>query len=283
VIRLPFAGFAALLIATQAAAQQIDHSQMPGMSMPAEPAAPAAPAPPWTGDYGADRSYDPATMAHARAMARREMGGMLFSKIMLNLAEYQTGPNGDGYRWEGEAWFGGDIDRLVLRTEGEGGADHGLDAAEAQALYSRAAGRYLDLQAGVRQDLSPHARTYFTVGVQTLLPYWFRVEGALFLSTGGELLGRLQGTYDLRLLQRVVLQPRVELNLAAQDTPETRTGSGLTNAELGLRLLYDIRREFAPYIGVSWDRRFGKTAEYRRDAGLRPDAANFVVGLQAWF
>ncbi len=235
------------------------------------------------GDYAADRDFDPSAMAHARAMAREEMGGMRFSKIMLNLAEYQAGSKGDGYRWDGQAWFGGDINRMVLRSEGERSVKDGLETGEVQALFAHAVGRYTNLQAGVRQDFAPHARTYLTLGAQSLTPFWFDVEGALFLSTKGELLARAEGSYDFRLFQRVVLQPRAELNLAAQNTPETRTGSGLSNAELGLRLRYEIRREFAPYIGVSWDRRFGKTADYWRAAGDRPEATSFVVGLRTWF
>lgn len=268
-----------------AAATAPQSGSMPGMAMPAaaEPPIPDTPPPPPAKDHLADRFYDPAAMAASRHMMRMEMGGERFSKVMLNLAEHQAGAHGGGYRWDGQAWFGGDINRLVVRSEGEGAAKDGLESGEVQALYSRAMGRYLDLQGGVRQDFSPHARTYLTVGAQSLFPYWFDVEGAVFLSAKGELLARAEGTYDLRLFQRVVLQPRAELNLAAQDTPETRTGSGLTNAELGLRLRYEIRREFAPYIGVSWDRRLGKTADYWRAAGESPESTTFVVGLRTWF
>ena len=309
---------AAVLLATPAAAQQMDHSQMPGMQMPAQAppapaaasptaqddgmanmpgmqapaqpaqapppsAAPAQPLPPWTGDYAADRYFDPQAMAHARAMVHEEMGGMRFSKVMLNLFEYQVGGKQNGYRWDGQAWFGGDLNRLVVRSEGEGSVKEGLDSGEVQALYSRAVGRYVDLQGGVRQDFAPRGRTYLTVGAQALFPYWFDVEGALFVSTQGDVLARTEGTYDFRLTQRLVLQPRAELNFAAQNIPEMRTGSGLSNAELGLRLRYEIRREFAPYIGVSWDRKVGKTADYVRAAGEDPAAARFVVGLRAWF
>ena len=273
---------------------QADASSMPGMpntsvvigvSMKeASPEAPSpqTPPPPPATDHAADRYYDPAAMADARHMMRTEMGGTRFAKVMANLAEYQAG-SGGGYRWDGEAWFGGDLNRLVVRTEGEGSVGSGLESGEVQALHSRAVGPYTDLQAGVRQDFSPRGRTYLAVGARKLLPYWFDVEGALFLSTKGEFLARLEGTYDLRLFQRVVLQPRAELNFAAQDTPQTRTGSGLSNAELGLRLRYEIRREFAPYIGVSWDRRFGRTADYWRAAGDNAQSTTFVVGLRTWF
>ncbi|MDB5442625.1 MAG: copper resistance precursor [Phenylobacterium sp.] len=289
-----------------------DMSAMPGMTMPVAPAPPAAassapsmpgmdmskppasaaepdaaipqtPPPPAPREHAADRDYDPASMAAARRVLRMEHGGGTASQVMASIAEYQAGSGGGGYRWEGQAWYGGDINRLFLRSEGEGARRDGLDSAELQVLYSRAVGRYLDLQAGVRQDFAPRARTYLTVGTQTLLPYWFDVEGAVFLSTKGEVLGRVEGYYDLRLTQRLVLQPRAEFNLAAQNSAETRTGSGLSDAILDLRLRYEIRHEFAPYIGVSYQRRFGRTAHYARLAGQDPESTRFVVGLMAWF
>jgi copper resistance protein B len=270
---------------------------MKGMDMPAagqgqssvptpaasEPDIPNAPPPPPPTDHAADRFYDPAAMAAARAALRQEHGGAFHSMVMANLAEYQTGPGGGGYRWDGEAWFGGDINRFVVKSEGDGSGRSGLGAAEVQGLYAHAIDPYFDVQAGARQDFGPGRRTYLTAGIEGLLPYWFDVQAAVFLSTRGELLGRLEGTYDLRLTQRLILQPRAELNFAAQDTSETRTGSGLSNAELGLRLRYEIRREFAPYIGVSYDAKFGKTADYARALGEVPAAPRFVVGIRAWF
>jgi copper resistance protein B len=252
-------------------------------AQPSEPPIPGAPPPPAAKDHLADAYYDPAAMAAARHMMRMEMGGQRFSKVMLNLAELQTGAGRGGYRWDGEAWFGGDINRLVLRSEGEGAVKDGPDSGEVQALYSRAVGRYVDLQAGVRQDVAPPGRTYLALGAQSLLPYWFDLEGTLFLSTKGELLARAEATYDLRLAQRLVLQPRAELNFAAQNTRETRTGEGLSDAELGLRLRYEVRREFAPYVGVTWQRRFGKSIEYWRAAGEGPGATTFVVGVRTWY
>ena len=111
----------------------------------------------------------------------------------------------------------------------------------------------------------------------------FEVEGALFLSNKGDLLGRLGGYYDQRITQRLILQPRVELNLAAQDIPENRIGAGLSNAELGLRLRYEITRQFAPYFGVSWDRKVGATARLARAAGEDAINSGFVAGVRIWF
>jgi copper resistance protein B len=255
----------------------------PEASIATQSEIPKTPGPPAPTDHAADRFYPGVAMGRARAQLQREHGAVRSSKFIANLAEYQVRRGKDGYRWDAQAWVGDDIHRLVFKSEGEGASGERPESAELQALYSRAVGVYTDLQVGVRHDFEPRDRTYLAVGFQTMFPYWFDVEGTAFLSQEGELLGRVEGAYDLRLTNRLILQPRAELNLAAQDTPETRTGSGLSNAELGLRLRYEVRREFAPYIGVSWDRRYGKTADYARALGQDTKAANFVVGVRAFF
>ena len=267
-----------------------DMSAMPGMTMEGMAqtgtALPAgnAPAPPVPTDHAADRVYGEDAMMVGRHRLTHHHGGQDFYQVMLNLAEYQFRNGRDGYRWDGEAWFGGDINRLFVKSEGEGAFREGIESAEVQALYSRAVGPYFNLQAGVRQDLGPSPkRTYATIGFEGLAPGQFEVEGAAFLSNKGDLLGRLEGYYDQRITQRLILQPRVELNFAAQDVPENRIGSGLSNAELGLRLRYEIRREFAPYIGVSWDRKVGDTARFAGAAGEDATAKSIVAGVRSWF
>lgn len=278
------------------AGQPMQHnmSSMPGMKMdgPMEghgaggtSLAPGnAPAPTPPSDHYADRVYRNGEMAASRTTLHNEHGGSTSSMILFNLAEYQVRNGQDGYRWDGEAWFGKDLDRLVVKTEGEGAFREGVDSAEVQALYSRALDPFWNVQAGVRYDFKPNpSRTYATIGIEGVAPYWFETEAALFLSNKGEVLGRVEGYYDQRITQRLILQPRIELNLAAQDVPETRIGSGLSNAELGLRLRYEIRREFAPYIGVSYDRKLGHTADYARADGKDVKATSFVIGVRTWF
>src|SRR3546814_1310052 len=115
------------------------------------------------------------------------------------------------------------------------------------------------------------------------LPYWFEVEGARFRSDNGDVLARAEGYYDQMITQRLILQPRVELNFAAQDIPQNRSGSGLSTAELGLRLRYEVRREFAPYVGISYDRKVGDTARYARAEGEQTRGTSFVFGIRTWF
>lgn len=246
---------------------------------PGNAPAPPAPAP----DY-ADRIYPPGAMAAARRQLRGEHGGGTFSQVTFNLAEVQIRDGRDGYRWDGEAWFGGDINRLTIKTEGEGDFGRSIDDAEVQALYSRAIGPYFNLQAGIRYDFTPNpSRTYATIGFEGLAPYWFDVEGALFLSDGGDMLARLEGYYDQRITQRLILQPRAELNLAAQDVPENGIGAGLSDIELGLRLRYEIAREFAPYVGASYDRKLGDSARFARAGGDGAGGASLVMGVRTWF
>jgi copper resistance protein B len=243
-----------------------------------------APAPPAPTDHAADRFYAAPEMAEARAQLRREHGGTTASQIIFDLAEYQIRDGHDGYRWEAEGWFGGDINRVVAKSEGEGGIDEGLESAELQLLYSRALDPYWNLQAGIRHDIKPNpSRTYATIGFEGVAPYWFELEGALFLSDTGDLLARIEGMYDQRVTQRLILQPRAELNFAAQDVPRQGVGSGLVDAELGLRLRYEIAREFAPYVGVSYETKVGDTRRIARTAGEDPESTSLVIGVRAWF
>lgn len=242
-----------------------------------------APPPEAPTDYAADRIFAPGDMARARALLRREHGDMRWSKVMLETAEVRPGAGGDVWAWEGEASYGGDINRFALKTEGES-HDGELESAEVQALYRRAIGPYFNLQAGVRHDFEPGPqRTYATIGLEGVAPYWFEVGGALFLSEKGDLSARLEGSYDLRLTQKLILEPRVEANLAASADRALELGSGLQDVELGLRLRYAIRQEFAPYVGVHYERKFGDTADFARAHGDDIEDTRVVLGLRAWF
>ena len=282
----------ALLLLAAAApvqAQTMDHSQMDhgamGHSMPTTDAAiPQGTAPPVPTDHAADALYDPAAMARARAAMIAEGGGVTYSQWMLDRLEYRAGKGADGYAWEGEGWIGGDINRFAVKSEGEGAFGGSLERAELQALYSRAIDPWFNLQAGVRQDLGEGPdRSYAVIGIDGLAPYWFEVGAEAFLSNRGDAHLRLEASYDQRLTQRLILQPAAEFNLAAQDVPELGIGAGPSDIELGLRLRYEIAREFAPYVGVNWERKLGDTANYARAAGDRPSATSLVIGLRAWF
>jgi len=291
---------AALLLASTAtpALAQMDHGahQMPpATEAPADPHAghampatddnvPQGVAPAIPTDHAAEAFYPAATMARARAAMIKESGGMAFSQLMLDRLEYRAHKGANGYAWEGEGWFGGDINRFAFKTEGEGEVGGPLESAELQALYSRALNPWFNVEAGVRQDFRPQPqRTYAVVGIEGLAPYWFEVGAQAFVSSKGDAHLRLEGSYDQRITQRLILQPAAEMNIAAQDVPELGIGSGVSAIELGLRLRYEFAREFAPYVGVHWERKLGDTARYARAAGEGASATSLVMGVRFWF
>lgn len=254
--------------------------QMTGTALPAG----NTPPPPIPTDHYADRDFPADEMARARSVMMKDQGAKPFGQVLLNIFEYQAHKGRDGYRWDGEGWYGGDLDRVWIKSEGEGEFGRGIDTAEVQALYSRAVDPYFNLQAGIRQDFGRGPdRTYSTVGFEGLAPGFFEVEGALFLSNKGDLIGRVEGYYDQRLTQRLIFQPRAEFNFSAQDVPENDIGSGLVNVELGARLRYEISRQFAPYVGLSYLRKTGDTARLSRLAGEDVHATSFVAGIRFWF
>lgn len=229
--------------------------------------------------------YDPEAFARARDALRREHGGQTVSYVEGERLEYQSAGGSPTLLFEGQGFWGGDRDKIWIKTEIERDFEAGeFEEAELQALWSRAIGPFFDFQAGVRHDFAPSpTRTYGVVGVQGLAPYWFEIDAALFLSDEGDVTARLEAEYEFLLTQRLILEPRAELDFAAQDVAELGVGAGLSTAEIGARLRYEIRREFAPYIGVEWSRAVGATADFTRADGEDAGAVSFVAGVRFWF
>jgi copper resistance protein B len=234
--------------------------------------------------HAADTLFDPREMAEVREQLRIEQGAAKNYLILADRFETRVGDGEEKYLWDVQGWHGGDIDKLWLKSEGEGDFGDGSDSAEFQALYSRAIAPFFDVQAGVRHDVRPEPnRSHLVVGLQGLLPYVFGLDAAAFLSDEGDLTGRLEAEFDLQINQRLLLQPRVELNMAAQEIPELGIGSGVGSMEAGVRLRYEIRREFAPYAGIGWEQKFGDTGDFARAAGEDRGGWEAVLGVRSWF
>lgn len=233
-------------------------------------------------EHAADKFYGTENMAPVREELAK-LGASTFSKILVERAETRITDGKDGYAWDITAWTGGDIDKLWIKSEGEGVYGQKIEKAEVQALWSHAIAPYFDFQAGVRKDFAPVSRNYLAVGVLGLAPYRFEVDTAAFLSDKGDLTARFQGTYDQFITQRIIFQPRLEANFALQDIRETGTGAGISDIGIGARLRYEFAREFAPYIGVEWNNQLGRTARFTRTAGGDPSSLNFLIGIRAWF
>jgi copper resistance protein B len=223
-------------------------------------------------------------MAESRRELRTSHGSIQTYKILIDQLETRIRNGRNGYFLNAEAWYGGDINKLWLKSEIEGSFGEKPEQAEFQALWSRAIDPWFNLQGGVRYDARPSSgRGHLVLGIQGLAPYWFEIDGAAFLSDKGHLTARFEAEYDQRLTQKLILQPRLELNFSLQDIPAERLGAGLSNFEAGLRLRYEIVPEFAPYVGVEYDRALGDTARFNRAAGEDVGGWSLVVGIRAWF
>ena len=269
----------------------MDHGAMDHSNMNHEPmdmAAPVADAPPpTTAGQGpanaADAIWGKEAMAASRAKLAKENGGGTISWVMADRAEYRLREGKDGYLWDGQGYYGGDLDKIWFKTEGEGSFGEKIESAEVQALWSHAIAPFFDLQLGVRQDFAPRERTYGVIGIQGLAPYLFEIDAAAFLSDRGDVTARIEVEYDQKITQRLIVQPRIEANLAAQDIPELGIGAGIDNIEAGIRLRYEFAREFAPYIGVEQEWKIGQSANFARADGEDPSVTNYVIGVRFWF
>lgn len=258
-----------------------DMSQMATPEVPVGPPPPAALSGP---EDAADAYWGQSPMDRGRNFLREEHGGMPASKFLVDRAETRFHDGSDGYLLDFQAWYGGDSDKLWLKSEIEGDWGKKLEHAEVQALWSHAIGPWFDLQGGVRFDPQPGPnRTHLALGIQGLAPYWWEVEGTVFLSNKGDVTARAEAEYDLRITQKLILQPRAEIDLSLQDVPELGIGSGLTDASLGLRLRYQISPLVAPYIGVEYERAFGDTSRFLRAEGEDSGGFNLLAGVRFWF
>ena len=212
---------------------------------------------------------------------------------LVDVLEYRPKTGGGGstsdYRWDVEGWYGGDYNRLWFKSSGQKDtafkADYDVDF---QLLYGRFIQKYYDFQIGPRVETQTFrgrnvTRGLGAIGIEGLVPYNYALEATTFIDQNGAVSARLTLTKDLLLTERLIFQTRFETNAAIQRVEEFTTGSGLNNLEFGMRLRYEIRREFAPYVGISLDRSFGETATLVRQDGGTPSQIRFAVGVRAWF
>ncbi len=205
------------------------------------------------------------------------------SYFVADKLEWQDANDGSALAWDLSGWIGGDIDRLLLRSEGER-TNGKTEEAEVQALWGHAISSSWDVVAGARQDFKPGApQTWAAFGLQGQAISDLDVQATAFIGEAGQTAARLEADYDLLLTNDLILQPTGELNFYDKNDPQRGNGSGLSTSELGLRLRYEITPQFAPYVGVTWNRSYGKTADYAREDDEDVAEARLVVGLRLWF
>ncbi len=265
------------------------HSQHAAPQSP-ETQPPAAPAP--NEDTSSEAAHVPpdpprhpmSDMPYPRMAALMQMDDTARTGMVLfDQLEWRNTAEGNALAWDAEGWYGGDTNKVWLRSEGERVAGT-TQNARADLLWDHTFARWWSVQAGGRQDFGAGpGRTWAAIGVQGLAPYWFNTEATFYVGEQGRTAVRLKSEYELLFTQRLILQPEAETNLYGKPDPARQLGSGLSDLEIGLRLRYEVRREFAPYIGVVWSRQFGGTADRVRESGGNPSDVQFVAGVRAWF
>ena len=255
---------------------QMDHGdmQMQGGSAPADARDPHAYSDGYTLTEGPYAQPGPRQLKLADEHA--------FWSVLGDRLEYQEDSESTVY--DVQAWYGTTYDRLVIKAEGDV-ADGTLEESSTELLWGHALNAYFDTQFGVRLDQFNDGkdRQWLAFGVQGLAPYWFEVDVTAYVSDDGRTALSAEAEYELLLTQKLILQPRAELNLYGKDDAENGLGSGLSDLAVGLRLRYEFSRQFAPYIGVEWTDTYGDTADYRRAAGQDTSGTQFVAGLRFWF
>ncbi|PXW79398.1 copper resistance protein B [Blastomonas natatoria] len=268
----------------------MDHSAM-GHGAPEPSAASPGPdmetPPPPEAGSGPPRAADAIWGAEAMRASREDLqkthGDFNLFWFQADRTEFQARDGRNGYLWDLQGFYGDTTYKFWFKSEGEGSFGAPIEELEIQALYSRAIAPFFDLQAGFRQDLAGPDTSYAVIGIQGLAPYMFELDTALFLSHRGDLTARVEAELDQRIIQSILIQPRAELNLSAQDVPELGIGAGIESFEVGIRLRYEIIREIAPYIGVEQTWKTGRSADLARAAGEDPSVTNFVIGIRFWF
>ena len=207
----------------------------------------------------------------------------LHSFVLLDRLEAWDADHGKGQAWEAQAWIGGDLSRLWLRSEGERVDGH-TESADLEVLYGRSVSAWWDVVGGIRHDFQPGSpQTWAAIGLQGLAPYKFEVQATAYLGESGQTAADIEVEYELLLTNRLILQPLVELEWHGKDDPQRGIGSGLGKVEAGLRLRYEFTRRFAPYVGVVYERAFGGTADLHEAAGEDTRDTRVVAGLRLWF
>ena len=262
--------------------------EMPAAAAEDHSAHGAAPAAPPDAAQQPKEPIPPITDADRAAAFPAGLGGHAVHDRAINYMflfdqlEWQGSDDG-GASLDYLSWIGGDRNRLWIRSEVESERSR-LENAFVDVLYGRPIARWWDVVAGVRQDFRPGpGRTWIGGGLQGVAPYWFEVEATAYVGEGGRTHARFEVEYELLLTNRLILQPIVEAELYGKSDPERFIGAGLSTIETGLRMRYEFKREFGPYIGITWNRKTFGTADFARAEGEEVGAARLAVGLRTWF
>lgn len=207
-----------------------------------------------------------------------------FASLRVDRLERAVARHGpDATALEGELRVTRGAHQALIKFEGDAARGR-LHDARTELLWGYAVAPFWDTQLGLRIDGGQGpARTWLAFGVEGTAPYHIDTRATAYLGQGGRAALRLELAYDAYLTQKLVLQPRTEWTLNSRDDAARGVGRGLSSAIAGLRLRYEITPQIAPYVGVEWQRGFGRTADLLRAGGERAGTTRWVAGVSFWF
>lgn len=254
----------------------MDHSSMGGMGLDSKVGTPLIGTLP-TSDGTTDKTYS------VYGIRPHMMDDMVTRQLMFDKLGVAYGRDGNtGLQWDGQFWIGRDLDKLWIKSEGD--RLNGNSDGKVEAFWSHTVSPFWDLQLGARRDFGTGPkRNWAALGIQGVAPYNIETELTGYVGPSGRTALALKAEYDLLLTQRLVLTPEIEASVYGKDDRDRDIGTGLSDATLSLRLRYEVTREIAPYVGVSFGRKFGKTARYASGEGESRSERAILAGVRIWF
>jgi len=238
----------------------------------------------WVTSRAAAQSVEPDTSGMADSMQSSMNDDQIFAHVLFDQLEGRSNGPDTGLRWDGEGWAGTDHNRVWFKSEGFFNEHGKVEDGDQEALYDRPVTTYFDLQGGLRCDLdSGPQRWWAAFGIEGLAPQFFNFQATAYARDAGHFAGRVVGSYDLLITQRLIAQPEIEMNFYSKKDPGRAIGTGLSEIDTGLRIRYELSRKFAPYVGVAYNGKFGETAGFVRDDGEIVNDLRVVFGLRVWY
>ena len=200
----------------------------------------------------------------------------IFHYTLFDRFEYEANTQVQLYKWEMYHWSGTDTDKFYIKSEGDYAISQNIvGTADLQLLYSRAITDYWDIQVGARRGFQPEQAYDGVISIQGTASQFVEFELESFYNQYGNILGRLTLQREFQFTQYLIATPRLEVDVTKDRIAPRNINPGIYELEAGIRLRYEIVREFAPYIGFDYVQ---EQSLMEAQSGVRG-----VVGFRAWY
>ncbi|MCO4754088.1 MAG: copper resistance protein B [Bacteriovoracaceae bacterium] len=207
----------------------------------------------------------------------------VFGFVYFDRLEERFEDKSDKLLWDITGMVGPKKDQLFTKSEGTYNTETGKETnSQNEILYGHLVDSFWFAQVGYRRDFvsKKDDREFLVISAQGMTAFEFEVDAAAYLEDGGGASAILEAEYSFLITQRSQLIPRFETEVSSEKLKKYNIGAGITGFELGHRITYEIKREFAPYIGASWEKKVFETADLLDDAGEETSEGLFLVGIK---